>query len=176
MSLIRVELSRCALVLMSIVALAGCQTPPPPEPAPVAVAARKGLSPEQIAVLKQQGFQLKDEGWELNMSSKVLFGNDSDTVAPASRGDIEKIGRALLGVGIDKLRLEGHTDSVGSADYNQRLSVARAQSVAQVFVGVGMPPANLDARGLGMSMPVADNRTAAGRQENRRVVIIVAVE
>jgi outer membrane protein OmpA-like peptidoglycan-associated protein len=160
-----------------MLALAACQAPPAKEEAPQAVEApRTRLKPEQIAVLKEQGFQLKDEGWEFDMSSKVLFGNDSDVLTPASRGNIERIGRALVEVQIDGLRLEGHTDSVGNPEYNQRLSVARASSVGKVLIAIGMRQENLDIRGLGMSKPVTDNKTAAGRQENRRVVIIVPGE
>ena len=176
MSLTRFNLSSRAAGVLLMAALAGCQTPPPQEAPPPVAAVRKGLNPQQIAVLKEQGFQLRDAGWEFDMSNKVLFGNDSATLNATSRGGIERIGRALLGVEIDRLRLEGHTDSVGSSDYNQRLSMNRAQAVAQVLTEIGMPRGNLDVRGLGMTKPVADNRTEAGRQENRRVVIIVPVE
>jgi outer membrane protein OmpA-like peptidoglycan-associated protein len=170
------NLSSRAVGVLLVAALAGCQTPPPQEDSPPVAAVPKGLNPAQVAVLKQQGFQLREAGWEFDLSNKVLFGNDSATLNANSRGGIERIGRALLGVEIDRLRLEGHTDSVGRPDYNQRLSMGRAQAVAQVLIGIGMPQGNLNVRGLGMTKPVADNKTEAGRQENRRVVIIVPVE
>jgi outer membrane protein OmpA-like peptidoglycan-associated protein len=151
-----------ALVLL-ILTLYGCQAPSP----------KAGLQPGQIAVLQQQGFVLGDDGWELGISSKVLFDNDVDTLTTAST---PRIGRALLSAGIDKLRLEGHTDSYGDAVYNQELSVRRANSVARVLIGIGMSPENVAVRGLGMTRPVADNSTAAGRMENRRVAIIVSAE
>lgn len=159
--------SRLLIGLLLCLLLAGCQTPPAPH---------KGLSAEQIAVLRQQGFQLGDEGWELGLSSKVLFGNNVDSINPASRSEVERIGHALLAVGIDRLRLEGHTDSYGDAGYNQQLSVRRAQSVAQVLAAIGMPRDNLEVIGRGMQRPVADNSSAAGRMENRRVSIIVPAE
>ncbi|WP_244507219.1 OmpA family protein [Pseudomonas panipatensis] len=149
--------------LMFSLLLAGCQTAAP----------QKGLSAAQIQVLKQNGFHLNDEGWELGLSGKVLFGNNADSINAGSRGDIERIGRELLASGIDKLRLEGHTDSYGDADYNRQLSLRRAQAVAQVLRGVGLREENLQVIGRGMEQPVADNKTAAGRQENRRVSIIV---
>jgi outer membrane protein OmpA-like peptidoglycan-associated protein len=149
-----------------LLALSGCQTTAP----------RKGLQPAQIVVLQQQGFVLNDEGWELGMSSKVLFGNDIDTLTADSIANIERIGYALLGADIQKLRLEGHTDSYGDPTYNQDLSVRRANSVAQVLIGIGMHPENVSVRGLGMSKPVADNKTASGRMENRRVSIIIPAE
>ncbi|WP_275630148.1 OmpA family protein [Pseudomonas sp. 273] len=159
--------SRLFIGLLLSLLLAGCQTPPAPQ---------KGLSAEQVAVLRQQGFALGEEGWELGLSSKVLFGNNLDNIDPPSRGEVERIGRVLLGVGIDKLRLEGHTDSYGDAGYNQQLSVRRAQSVAQVLAGIGMPRENLEVIGRGMQRPVADNSSPAGRMENRRVSIIVPAE
>ena len=135
-----------------------------------------GLSAEQIAVLQEQGFELRDEGWEFGMSSKVLFGNNLDRLNPDSRNTLTKIAHALLAVDIDKVRLEGHTDNYGDEGYNQKLSERRAESVAAVFREAGMPAANIEVRGLGMSKPVADNKTRAGRSENRRVAIIVPAE
>ncbi len=99
-----------ALALFSLVlGLAGCQTKPP----------QTGLSAEQIAVLQEQGFELRDEGWEFGMSSKVLFGNNLDRLNPDSRNTLTKIARALLAVDIDKVRLEGYTDNYGDEGYNQ---------------------------------------------------------
>ena len=70
--------------------------------------------------------------------------------------------------------MDGHADSSGKAAYNQQLSERRAQSVAKALVGVGMQAQNIQRRGLGSTQPVADNRTSAGRTENRRVSIVVA--
>ncbi|WP_246165089.1 OmpA family protein [Pigmentiphaga aceris] len=134
------------------------------------------MSQDQIELLKDQGFALKEEGWTFDISSKVLFETDSLHLTPASRPALERVGKALMRVGINRLRLEGHTDSQGNVDYNRRLSVARAQSVAEALIAVGINRDHITARGLGMSRPVADNRTAAGRAENRRVAIIVASE
>lgn len=72
------------------------------------------------------------------------------------------------------MRVDGHADASGRAAYNQQLSERRAQSVARTLIGVGMPAQNIQTRGLGSTQPVADNRSAAGRTENRRVSIIVA--
>jgi len=134
------------------------------------------LSLDQIEALKVQGFELKDEGWTFDLSSKVLFNSDNAQLTAASRAALERVGKALLTVGIDRLRLEGHTDSQGTAGYNHRLSVARAKSVSRALMAVGMRPENILVHGWGMSRPVADNRTAAGRAENRRVAIIVAAQ
>ncbi len=150
-------------LLLAVLALTGCQSAPP-----------KGLTPEQIAVLKREGFTPTDEGWAYDLSGKVLFGSDLDSLNGQSQAIVEHIGKALLGVGIQGVRVDGHADSSGKAAYNQQLSERRAQSVTKVLVGVGMQAQNIQSRGLGSSQPVADNRTSAGRTENRRVSIVVA--
>ncbi len=154
------------LLLGCLLGLSACQTVPP----------AKKLTAKQIAVLKEQGFTQKDDGWEFGLSAKILFGNDEADLTMESRPGIARIAKALVGADIQTLRLEGHTDSLGSPEYNQQLSMRRAQSVAREMVVSGMKPDNLNVRGLGMSKPVADNSTVEGRLENRRVTIIVPVE
>ncbi|MEG9622007.1 OmpA family protein [Pseudomonas guariconensis] len=150
------------LALLTLLALGGCQSVP------------KGLSEEQIAVLKREGFAPTDEGWAFDLSGKVLFGSDLDNLNSQSRAIVERIGKALLSVDIQRVRVDGHADASGKEAYNQQLSERRAQSVAQALIGIGMQPQNIRTVGLGSSQPVADNRTASGRTENRRVSIVVA--
>ena len=154
-----------AVLLMALLALTGCQTAP-----------QKGLTPAQVAVLKQQGFELTDEGWEFGLSGKVLFGSDVESLNAPSTEIVQRIGKALLGVGIERVRVDGHTDASGKETYNQQLSLRRAKSVAHVLAGVGMKEENVQLRGLGSSEPVASNATAAGRTENRRVSIVVIAD
>lgn len=104
----------------------------------------------------------------------MLFGSDVDSLNGPSQAIVERIGKALLGVGIQGVRVDGHADASGQAAYNQQLSERRAQSVANALIGVGMAAQNIHARGLGSSQPVAGNKTRAGRTENRRVSIVVA--
>ncbi|QXI29215.1 OmpA family protein [Pseudomonas vanderleydeniana] len=164
-------LTQCSLrflsvaLLMALLALGGCQTVPP-----------KGLSPTQVAVLKQQGFQLTDDGWAFGLSGKVLFGSDLDGLNPESQTIVERIAKALLSVDIQRVRVDGHTDASGKDDYNEQLSVRRANSVATVLRQSGMKPENIQVRGLGSREPVASNSTAAGRTENRRVAIVVIAD
>lgn len=152
---------KIGLVALLLGVLAGCQSAP------------QGLTAEQIATLREQGFQLTDEGWTLDISNKVLFANNVGALNPGTRQVVEALGRALIEVGLNRARVDGHTDSNGEAAYNQQLSLKRAQSVAEVLASVGMPAANLDIRGRGEEAPIADNGTAAGRAENRRVAIII---
>lgn len=153
------------LVFMALLALTGCQSVPP-----------KGLTPQQIAVLKQEGFELTDEGWAFGLSGKVLFGSDVETLNQASTEIVQRIGKALLSVDIQKVRVDGHTDASGKEAYNVQLSVRRAKSVVKVLTQVGMREENIQLRGLGSSEPVASNSTVAGRTENRRVSIVVIAD
>ncbi|MFJ7284839.1 OmpA family protein [Pseudomonas sp. NPDC099000] len=152
-------------LFMAVLALTGCQTAP-----------QKGLTPAQIAVLKQQGFELTDEGWAFGLSGKVLFGSDDDSLNAASTEIVQKIGKALLGVGIERVRVDGHTDASGKESYNEQLSLRRAKSVGKVLTTVGMKDENIQLRGLGSSQPVTSNDTATGRTENRRVSIVVSAD
>ncbi len=153
------------LLMIAVLALTGCQTAPP-----------KGLTPAQIAVLKQQGFEPTDEGWEFGLSGKVLFGSDIESLNRQSTDIVERIGKALVGVGIERVRVDGHTDASGKETYNQQLSLRRAKSVAKVLTTVGMKEENIQLQGLGSSEPVASNSTSAGRTENRRVSIVVSAD
>ena len=154
-----------AVLLMAVLALTGCQTAP-----------QKGLTPAQVAVLKQQGFELTDEGWAFGLSGKVLFGSDVETLNKPSTDIVERIGQALVGAGIERVRVDGHTDASGKEPYNVALSLRRAKSVGKVLTRVGMKEENIQLRGLGSSEPVAPNTTTAGRTENRRVSIVVIAD
>lgn len=151
-------------LLVAFLAPSGCQTPP------------KGLTPAQVAVLKQQGFELTDEGWAFGLSGKVLFGSDVETLNKPSTDIVERIGQALVGAGIERVRVDGHTDASGKEPYNVALSLRRAKSVGKVLTRVGMKEENIQLRGLGSSEPVAPNTTTAGRTENRRVSIVVIAD
>ncbi|CNI53858.1 OmpA family protein [Yersinia mollaretii] len=146
---------------ISLLVLVGCQAKP------------QGLSAEQIAALQEQGFKLTDNGWEFGLANKVLFDSDVRKLNPAGVQTVQNIGKALTAVGITHLRVDGHTDSTGEDSYNQQLSYQRAAAVADTLALIGIPRANIDVRGRGKLDPVADNRTAKGRAENRRVSMIV---
>jgi outer membrane protein OmpA-like peptidoglycan-associated protein len=152
-------------LVMAVLTLSGCQSVP-----------QTGLTPAQVAVLKQQGFELTDEGWAFGLSGKVLFGSDVDSLNPQSTQIVERIGKALLGVGIERVRVDGHTDASGKESYNEQLSLRRAKSVGAVLATIGMKQENIQLRGLGSGLPVASNDTATGRTENRRVSIVVSAD
>jgi len=75
-----------------------------------------------------------------------------------------------------RLDVEGHTDSVGGDDYNQRLSEERGKSVRDYLRQQGMPSGSVTAKGFGKTQPIATNDTAQGRQQNRRVGLVISGE
>jgi len=108
--------------------------------------------------------------------SDVLFDTGKATLKPGAREKLSKLAGILLAYpGAYRIEIEGHTDSVGSDERNLKLSQARAESVRDYLVQGGVKSDRLmAARGFGESKPVASNETAAGRQVNRRVEIIIA--
>jgi outer membrane protein OmpA-like peptidoglycan-associated protein len=114
-------------------------------------------------------------GLIVNMSD-VLFDSGQATLRPGAREKIAKVAGILLVYPGLTLEVEGHTDSIGPADYNQDLSEHRADAVRTFLVQQGIPAGSMAARGYGKTQPVATNGTAAGRQQNRRVELIVSAE
>jgi outer membrane protein OmpA-like peptidoglycan-associated protein len=108
--------------------------------------------------------------------SDVLFDTGSATLKPGAREKLARVAGILASHPDLKIEIEGHTDSVGSDDYNQRLSERRAESVRAYLVQQRIPPTAVDAEGFGESRPVATNDTPAGRQQNRRVELVVSGE
>jgi len=106
----------------------------------------------------------------------VLFDFDRYTLKPGAREKLAKVSGILLAYPGLRIQLEGHTDSVGSDEYNQTLSEERADAVRDYLVQQGVPASSLSAVGLGKADPVATNDTAAGRQQNRRVEMVVSGE
>jgi outer membrane protein OmpA-like peptidoglycan-associated protein len=106
--------------------------------------------------------------------SDVLFDTGRYTLRPGAREKLAKIAGIVLAHPGLKLAVEGHTDSVGGDAYNQRLSEQRAGAVQNYLTQQGIPASSVTARGFGKTMPVTSNDTAAGRQRNRRVELVVS--
>jgi outer membrane protein OmpA-like peptidoglycan-associated protein len=114
-----------------------------------------------------------DRGLVVNMPD-VLFDSGQYTLKPAARERLARIS-GIVGAYPDlKFEVEGHTDSIGSEEFNQKLSEKRAGSVRDYLVDSGVSINNVVARGLGKTHPVADNTSAQGRKLNRRVEMIVS--
>jgi outer membrane protein OmpA-like peptidoglycan-associated protein len=114
-------------------------------------------------------------GLIVNMSD-VLFDTASATLKPGAREKLARVAGVLLTYPELGIEIEGHTDSVGGDDYNQDLSERRADAVRAYLVGQGIPAQTAKAEGFGESRPVATNDTAPGRQQNRRVELVISGE
>lgn len=143
--------------------LAACQTVPP----------QTGFSAAQVAALQSQGFVETGLGWELSMPERLLFPSNESGLPGEQQQRIGDIAAKLVAVGIVTARVEGHTDSTGTAAYNLTLSQARAQAVAAPMQASGMRFTADQIVGRGETLPLSSNKTAEGRQDNRRVVVIV---
>ena len=108
-----------------------------------------------------------------NMSD-VLFRSGSFELLPGARERLAKVSGIVLAYPSLHLAIEGHTDSVGGDDYNQDLSEHRAEAVRDYFVQQGVPAGTIEARGFGKSEPIASNETPEGRQQNRRVELVLS--
>ncbi len=106
--------------------------------------------------------------------SDVLFDTGKYTLRPVAREKLAKLSGIVLAYPSLKLEVEGHTDSVGADDYNQHLSEDRANAVRDFLVHEGIDSSSIASRGFGESQAVATNDTAAGRQQNRRVELVVS--
>lgn len=111
----------------------------------------------------------------VEIAAAMLFGFDSAALTDDARAVIDERVQTLRGRArlTSKMRIEGHTDSVGPAEYNQRLSERRAQAVADYILSQAyrLSAADIEVVGMGETQPVASNETAEGRAENRRVVL-----
>src|SRR5579863_6525045 len=112
-------------------------------------------------------------GLIVNMSD-VLFDTAKYSLRSAAREKLAKVAGIVAGHPGLKLAVEGHTDNVGKDDYNQRLSEQRSGAVRDFLILQGMPASNVSGAGFGETRPVASNDTAAGRQQNRRVELVIS--
>jgi outer membrane protein OmpA-like peptidoglycan-associated protein len=114
-------------------------------------------------------------GLIVNMSD-VLFDTGKYTLKPGAREKLSKVAGILLAYPGLNIEVDGHTDNVGSDEFNQNLSNQRAESVRAYLVAQGVMTNSITAKGFGKTQPVGTNDTAAGRQINRRVELVVSGE
>ena len=168
-------------------AAAPAQTPPPPtggrdvfavpaEPAPREVTGPDRGKYQLVIDSRTIAGSLLDRKGLIDLN--IEFASGSARLKKSAWRQIEEIARALKSKELAgrKILITGHTDAVGSAASNLKLSRWRAEAVKQALVKLGIAPARLSTRGLGESQPIADNRTAAGRARNRRVTLSLVAE
>lgn len=110
----------------------------------------------------------------IQLPGAILFDFDSARIRPDAERTLTDVAQVIASYAKRPVRIEGHTDSVASDDYNRTLSERRAASVVDWLAAHGADRSRITAAGLGESKPVATNETAAGRQLNRRVEVVIA--
>lgn len=113
------------------------------------------------------------EAIRVNFDSGILFQVNSAELSANAKRDIDKLAKTLKEYPGTNVIIEGHTDNSGSYELNQRLSERRAEAVASYARSLGVERSRLQAKGYSYDQPIADNTTAEGRQQNRRVEIII---
>jgi OOP family OmpA-OmpF porin len=137
-------------------------TPPPPpaKPAPAKPAAKPAAKPKPVAE-------------KVTLAADVLFDFDKAVLKTEGKNKLDDLATKVKGINLEVVIAIGHTDSIGSDAYNQKLSVRRAESVKAYLVSKGVEPNRIYTEGKGEKQPVASNKTKDGRQKNRRVEIEV---
>lgn len=128
---------------------------------------------DKLAVAAALAVKEEPRGTVITLPGAVLFPTAKWDLLPGAREKLDQVAEALKNQADHKMIVEGHTDSQGSESSNMELSQRRAQAVRDYLVSRGVPADIISATGVGQGRPVGDNSTAAGRQNNRRVEIIV---
>jgi OOP family OmpA-OmpF porin len=136
-------------------------TPPPPPPAPAPAPAPKP-APKPTPVAEK-----------VTLAADVLFDFDKAVIKPEGKSKLDDLANKIRAVNLEVVIAIGHTDSIGSDAYNQKLSVRRAEAVKAYLISKGVEPNRIYTEGKGEKQPVASNKTKEGRQKNRRVEIEV---
>lgn len=131
------------------------------------------LKYRQVKLLKKEGFVLTDEGWTLGLPERLLFDFNNAQLKQSHQAELVRLANQLNKYDLNKLKIIGHTDDVGDATYNQKLSEERAQSVANLFLTRGFKKENIYVIGRGSTQPYVPNTTNENRAINRRVAIVV---
>lgn len=113
------------------------------------------------------------EGIAVTFESGLLFGFDSEVIRPEAAKNLRALAQSLDKYPGSDLLIVGHTDQVGAASYNQKLSQDRAESAARYLVTQGVRKSRVETRGMGETEPIASNDTEAGRAKNRRVEVAI---
>jgi outer membrane protein OmpA-like peptidoglycan-associated protein len=113
------------------------------------------------------------EGIKITFESGILFEVNKSDLQPAAKSNIDNLAKILNKYADTKILIEGHTDSTGTLEHNQKLSEQRAESVSGFIKGLGVEGGRVSTVGYGPTQPVATNETTDGRAQNRRVEVAI---
>ena len=139
---------------------------PAPAPAPVAVVPPRAPAPAPAPVAPPAATKV-------TYAADAFFDFDKSVLKPEGKAKLDDLVGKIKDINLEVIIAVGHTDSVGSDSYNQKLSVARSESVKAYLVSKGIEKNRVYTEGKGEKQPVADNKTSEGRAKNRRVEIEV---
>ena len=137
------------------------------------IQAEKRAADAMAALAKLAAVKEEARGMVITLSGSVLFRSDEATLLPEAQTRLGQVADALLATKERPLVVEGHTDNQGSDAHNLELSQRRAEAVRAFLIQRGYSAARVRATGIGEARPIAENETAEGRANNRRVEIIV---
>jgi OOP family OmpA-OmpF porin len=145
----------------------GAIVPPPPAPAPVMAPPPAPVpapmpAPAPVAVASK-----------VTYAADAFFDFDKSVLKPEGKAKLDDLAGKVKGINLEVIIAVGHTDSVGTDAYNQKLSIRRSEAVKAYLVSAGIEKSRVYTEGKGEKQPVADNKTAEGRSKNRRVEIEV---
>lgn len=171
------------LFFIALALAAGCATepekpapqpaPPPPKPAPPPEPKPAPPPPPAPEKPKPPPEKPKPVAEKITFAADVLFDFDKAVVKPEGKSKLDDISNKVRGINLEVVIAIGHADWIGTDQYNQRLSVRRAESVKAYLVSKGIEGNRVYTEGKGEKQPVADNKTREGRAKNRRVEIEV---
>jgi OOP family OmpA-OmpF porin len=152
----------------------GCDgVPPPPAPAPApAPAPEPAPAPAPVPAPAVVPVPVPTSE-KVTFAADALFDFDKATLKPDASAKLDDLVSKVQTITLEVIIAVGHTDSVGTDAYNQKLSVRRAEAIKKYLTGKGIDASRVYTEGKGESQPVADNKTAEGRSRNRRVEIEV---
>jgi OOP family OmpA-OmpF porin len=170
--------SVAALFAAVALVMAGCASTPEPTPAPQAAPAAPATpapaaAPAPAPAPAAPATPPPPAAVKVTYAADTFFDFDKSVIKPEAKAKLDDLAEKVKGINLEVIIAVGHADSIGTDEYNQKLSVRRAEAVKAYLTSKGIDKNRVYTEGKGEKQPVADNRTSEGRAKNRRVEIEV---
>lgn len=165
-----------ALIAAVAVVMAGCASAPEPAPEPKAAPAAPAPAPAPAPAAAPAAAPKAPPppaAVKVTYAADTFFDFDKAVIKPEAKAKLDDLASKVKAINLEVIIAVGHADSIGTDEYNQKLSVRRAEAVKAYLMSKGIDKNRVYTEGKGEKQPVADNRTAEGRAKNRRVEIEV---